>query len=322
MVVSIVEEGADGANEIQLHNTNSDYPTARISNDPKQDLSDINWINYFMCGYKSVMIHNEEFRSHLTGPPKGLKILIDSRVPVAAGLSSSSAMTVCSSIMASHANGIRENIDRQLQALQVANSERMAGTMIGDMDQTASIMCNKGEVLLIDFNPKLKATPLPIPKDMRLVVSNTCVPQPKLAFLGTRYNKRVLECQFGVAACALKVGAIQKWEECNPKFMTYEKLMTHLGYNLEQMLELAEEAFPIKTEMSWQQIKDTWNVEDPLVIAHYIKDWEKVLSENTGLELYRRSQFIFTETQRTHEIHRLCMDNTISEDEKCKQIGK
>ena len=88
------------------------------------------------------------------------------------------------------------------------------------------------------------------------------------------------------------------------------------------MLELAEEAFPIKTEMSWQQIKDTWNVEDPLVIAHYIKDWEKVLSENTGLELYNRSQFIFTETQRTHEIHRLCMDNTISEDEKCKLIGK
>ena len=50
---------------------------------------------------------------------------------------------------------------------------------------------------------------------------------------------------------ALKIGAIHKWEECNPKFMTYESLMTHLGYTLEQMLELAEEAFPIKTEMSW-----------------------------------------------------------------------
>jgi galactokinase len=88
------------------------YEAVRISNDPEQGLIEINWVNYFLCGYKSVMLHNEEFRSYLTGPPKGLKILIDSKVPIAAGLSSSSAFTVCTSIMASHANGIREKINR------------------------------------------------------------------------------------------------------------------------------------------------------------------------------------------------------------------
>ena len=70
----------------------------------------------------------------------------------------------------------------------------MAGTMCGDMDQTTSLMGKKGEVLLIDFKPKIKSTPIPLPADMRLIVSNTCVPQPKLQFLGTRFNKRVLEC--------------------------------------------------------------------------------------------------------------------------------
>ena len=43
---------------------------------------------------------------------------------------------------------------------------------------------------------------------------------------------------------------------------------------------------------------------------------------NEGLELYRRSQYIFTETQRTFEINRLCTDDSISEDEKMVQIGK
>jgi hypothetical protein len=43
---------------------------------------------------------------------------------------------------------------------------------------------------------------------------------------------------------------------------------------------------------------------------------------NEGLELYRRSQYIFTETQRTFEINRLCTDDSISEDEKMIQIGK
>ncbi len=107
MAVAIVPEGRDGSQEIQLHNIDKTFEPARISNDPNQEFSDINWINYFLCGYKSVMVHNEEFRSYLKGPPKGLKIYIDSKVPIAAGLSSSSAFTVCSSIMASHANGIR-----------------------------------------------------------------------------------------------------------------------------------------------------------------------------------------------------------------------
>ena len=37
--------------------------------------------------------------------PKGMKILIDSHVPAAAGLSSSSAYTVCAAVTTMHANG-------------------------------------------------------------------------------------------------------------------------------------------------------------------------------------------------------------------------
>jgi len=62
------------------------------------------------------MLHNEEITKFLTTKPKGLKILIDSSVPIAAGVSSSSAFTVCIAILTAHANGVRENIQRQLLA--------------------------------------------------------------------------------------------------------------------------------------------------------------------------------------------------------------
>ena len=37
-------------------------------------------------------------------------------------------------------------------------------------------MGNKGQVLFIDFNPEIKSTPIPFPADLRLIVSNTCIP--------------------------------------------------------------------------------------------------------------------------------------------------
>lgn len=58
-----------------------------------------------MCGYKAILAHNEDIRS-LVKKPVGLKIMIDSRVPIAAGLSSSSAFTVCTAVTTMHANNI------------------------------------------------------------------------------------------------------------------------------------------------------------------------------------------------------------------------
>ena len=66
--------------------------------------------------------------------PRGFKILIDSHVPPAAGVSSSSAFTVCSAVVTMHANGLHKRIEKgDLSKLCVA-AERMAGTACGGMD--------------------------------------------------------------------------------------------------------------------------------------------------------------------------------------------
>ena len=72
--------------------------------------------------------------------PKGMKILIDSVVPPAAGLSSSSAFTVCAAITTAHANGVLAQLEQSKLAELTIAAERHAGTACGGMDQTISIM--------------------------------------------------------------------------------------------------------------------------------------------------------------------------------------
>jgi N-acetylgalactosamine kinase len=136
--------------------------------------------------------------------PKGMKILIDSHVPPASGLSSSSAFVVCAAVTTMHANGVNDKITLQRLADITINAERMAGTACGGMDQTISIMGEMGQAKLIDFVPAIKVTEVKIPDSVCLVIANSCTASPKLLTLGTRYNKRVVECRFAVCAMSIK----------------------------------------------------------------------------------------------------------------------
>jgi N-acetylgalactosamine kinase len=64
-------------------------------------------------------------------------------------------------------------------------------------------MGEKGSAKLIDFIPCIKTTNVKIPESACLVIANSCTASPKLLTLGTRYNKRVVECRLGVAAMAV-----------------------------------------------------------------------------------------------------------------------
>ena len=75
---------------------------------------------------------------------------------------------------------------------------------------------------LIDFVPSLKATDVKIPESVSLVIANSLTPSPKLMTLGTRYNKRVVECRFGVAIMALKKKLFIDYMSCH--FTTFQLL--------------------------------------------------------------------------------------------------
>jgi galactokinase len=84
---------------------------------------------------------------------------------------------------------------------------------------------------LIEFNPALKAIDVQVPASVSLVIANSLTPSPKLLTVGTRYNKRVVECRFGLLIIALKLGKAETYEEV--KFKNYYELQTHLGFTFE-----------------------------------------------------------------------------------------
>ena len=79
------------------------------------------------------MAIDEKYYSKVPNP-KGFKVLIDSHVPPAAGVSSSSAFTVCAAIVTMHVNNMHLTIPKGDLSKMCVAAERMAGTACGGMD--------------------------------------------------------------------------------------------------------------------------------------------------------------------------------------------
>jgi galactokinase len=99
------------------------------------------------------------------------------------------------------------------------------------MDQTISIFAELNKAKLIEFNPEVRAIDVKIPDNVSLVIANSLTPSPKLLTVGTRYNKRVVECRFGLLIMALKLGKAESWDQV--KFKSFYDLQTDLGYSYE-----------------------------------------------------------------------------------------
>ena len=137
-----------------------------------------------------------------------------------------------------HANNMHEVIPKGDLSKLCVSAERMAGTACGGMDQTISIFAELGKAKLIEFNPTLKAIDVKVPESVSLVIANSVTPSPKLLTVGTRYNKRVVECRFGLLILSLKLGKAESWSKVTYK--NFYDLQTSLGFTFEQMLDLTK----------------------------------------------------------------------------------
>lgn len=165
-------------------------------------------------------------------------------------------------------------------------AERMAGTACGGMDQTISIMAKMNTAKLIDFVPALKATDVTIPESVVLVIANSLTPSPKLLTLGTRYNKRVVECRFAVALMALKLKKCNSYLEC--PYTTFEQLQVALGKTLEEMLK--ESSYILKQGgYTIDMLKRETGHANPFELVEKIPHINEVESKNTVFYLFERA---------------------------------
>ena len=123
---------------------------------------------------------------------RGFDALVSSTLPVASGLSSSSALVIAVGGALVHANGLE--IPTLAFAQEMAEAERYTGTRGGGMDQAISAGALQGHASRIEFEP-LELVPTPIPEDWRFLVAHSLVRAEKSGRAQEAYNLRTRECR-------------------------------------------------------------------------------------------------------------------------------
>ncbi len=125
-------------------------------------------------------------------PLRGFEGQIDSSVPIASGLASSSALVVAVALALLEANDA--TIPPLRLAETMAKAERLTGPRGGGMDQAACLCGVAGHAVRIDFDP-LRATPVPIPAGWRWIVASSLARAQKSREAMEAYNTRARECR-------------------------------------------------------------------------------------------------------------------------------
>ena len=120
----------------------------------------------------------------------GANLLIDGRVPIGSGLSSSAAIEVATALALTLLGSV--TIPRQELARLCQRAENTyTGARCGIMDQFTSCFGRPGHALMLDCRT-LEATYLPLPPNVRLVICNTMVRHELAA---GEYNERRASCE-------------------------------------------------------------------------------------------------------------------------------
>jgi galactokinase len=147
------------------------------------------WGNYV----QAAIVHLE--RQH--GPLSGFDALIDSTLPVAAGLSSSSAMVIVGALSAMAASGIE--LPPLALAQELAEAERYVGTRGGGMDQAICLGARAGCASRVDFDP-LALTSVAVPPRWRFLIASSLVRAEKAGEARAAYNARRHDVEQAVGA--------------------------------------------------------------------------------------------------------------------------
>jgi galactokinase len=162
------------------------------------------WRNYVRAAARS--LRQEQ------GAGIGVDAWVVSDLPVAVGLSSSSALVVGVGLALARANECL--MGGRAFAQQMAGAERFTGTEGGGMDQAASLLSKMGCVSRIGFAP-LSVEHVPFPDDLRVMLANSGDTAEKSGGVQDQYNER-RETGTGalvVVSEALGVGAPESYSE-------------------------------------------------------------------------------------------------------------
>ena len=203
-----------------------DSPSARFApfafqlKRPIEPADQGDWSNYVRAAARGLLEHGIPLE-------RGIEGTVTGSVPIASGLSSSSALVVAAALALLKANGIevgggpeaiapsavrdheraarrRTSLSRLELAALMARAERFVGLEGGGMDQAACLHGVAGHALRIEFDP-LRVTPVPLPDGWRWVVASSLVRAEKSAGVREMYNERARQGREALAAAVSAV---------------------------------------------------------------------------------------------------------------------
>ncbi|KAK0180630.1 hypothetical protein PV327_002993 [Microctonus hyperodae] len=255
VIVAASQSNNSGLYFTNLNNIYPDYHCESLFNcrDDLMENNGLQWYKYLLCGIVGALeiIPKDKIKS------EGLNIAIWGIIPLASGLSSSSALVSAAVLTLIHM--YQHEISRKELALISAKAERHIGTQGGAMDQAIAFLATAGAAKLIEFNP-LQTTDVILPNDAVFVIANSMVKCNKAATL--EFNTRVEECKTAVKIIAKQ--HFDNWNDVN----TLGELQKKLGTNLLKTLKISEAALKNENPILIKRCKHVFEGKK--------KYWEKV----------------------------------------------
>ena len=197
-----------GESMVRLDNASTRFEPFEFRLDrPIEAAAQGDWSNYVRAAARGLLDHGIAL-------PRGVTGRVTGNVPIASGLSSSSALVVAAALALLKANGVEvgavpgleghpntragPGLSRLELAALMARAERFVGLHGGGMDQAACLHGIAGHALRIDFEP-LRVSPVVVPGGWRWVVASSLVRAEKSAGAREAYNERARECREALA---------------------------------------------------------------------------------------------------------------------------
>ena len=283
-------------NRIHLRNVDAMFPECEFLNCPDIPHSAPGaWDNYCKAAVQGLNQH-----VNVTQFP-GMDVLVAGCIPLAAGLSSSSALVVASALayLAVLGKEIGRDIPRIALATLLAEAEHYVGTKGGGMDQAIILLGKPGYALKIDFFP-LRVEEAPLIEGHDIIVANSLVRARKTGDMLHRYNDGPRTCKL---ICALMEKQAREEFGVDVEFERLGDLWNgHLCLTNDEVRGLATRAIPNAMMtlneaanalgMAAQSVRDRWlgDLKEPekgfslrARMRHQITEFERVEAARDAL---------------------------------------
>jgi len=285
--IIIVASPRDDAN-VELRNLDPSFPAREFRLDAKiPPYATGDWANYVKAGFQGVIDHFGNKGVEID-KLRGATMIVDGRVPPAAGLSSSAALTVSSALALMAVNDLSQ--DPLATAQMVARSEWYVGTMAGGMDQAASTLGLRDHAMLIHFDP-LRVSPVKMPPGAAIIVADSLEVSDKSGKVRAEYNRRVIECAIAARILGKAIGL----ENVR---MLGDVVKQLKRWTARDLVEALAKSAPERISIS--QASPILNVREESLRAEVLGPSAQRINidETRPLEILRRARHVLTETER------------------------